>query len=154
MLSGTTSIPLLRQNKTWYLLGVDTGQLKLDFSVCQVNGNCLQKFTSPKSAVALCWSSRCAQRTVIWFNSGPLKSHPGSIIIRLLVLPCHGQSEVNPKADLWGTNLTRTQIALFWILMLTNGADCLPRLLNRFFSLSPLPLGEAFQGQKFERDGH
>ena len=81
-------------------------KLNLDYS-CQVNTNGLQKSTSPTSAVALCWSSWRAQRTVIWFNSAPLKSHPGSIIIRLLVLaPQSGQSKVNPKADLSGTNLT------------------------------------------------
>ena len=132
-------------------------KLNLDYS-CQVNTNGLQKSTSPTSAVALCWSSWRAQRTVIWFNSAPLKSHPGSIIIRLLVLaPQSGQSKVNPKADLWGTNLTSfmstkwnppVSLALFWILMLTDRKDCLPRLLDPFLFMITTSLGGGFSGPK------
>ena len=132
----------------------------------------LQKSTSPKTVVVQCRSSRCALHTVVWFNSAPLKSHPGSIIIRLQPVPvppilvnlrsiqkltferqtwwaeCH-EHKLNSSFNLLLS--CDDIVTLFWILMLTDGKNSLPSLLNPF-SPSPLPLGKAFQGQKFERD--
>ena len=110
----------------------------------------------------------CALRTVIWFNSAPLKSHPASIIIRLPVhcwpamvnlrsiqkLTFQRQSwwESCTQIELLGTHYSNHVMTGLLFFLLNSDVDwcedCLACLLNPILLTATTSLGGGFLGGK------